>query len=99
MDRQEVMVYDTHCEISGPHLAERYVVHQKVKHEEPMVQGGHPQGALCHVTEVMRYQPYIPVELVNLCKQFQQSKGNPWQHCSCEFGTQRGTLSCYLATK
>lgn len=43
-----------HCETTSPHLAVRTVTYQKVKHEQPMVQGGHPQGAPI-VTEFMTY--------------------------------------------
>ena len=42
--------YETMC----PRLEERPVVQQKVKHEQPMAQGGYPQGAL-NVTEFMTH--------------------------------------------
>ena len=32
-------------ETIGPHLTERSMVQQKVRHERPMAQDGHPQGA------------------------------------------------------
>ena len=34
---------DEHYETVGPYLAARYIVQQKVKHEQPMAQEGHPQ--------------------------------------------------------
>ena len=34
-----------HYETVGLHLAVRPVVHQKLKHEQPMAQEGHPRGA------------------------------------------------------
>lgn len=45
---------DKNCETVGPCLAVRLVVQQKVKPEQPMAQGEHPQGALI-VTEFMTY--------------------------------------------
>ena len=65
-----------HPETLGPHLAARPYLQQKVKHEQPMAQGGHPQGAPS-VTEFTPYCPYTQVELVNLGKQFQQKQGEP----------------------
>ena len=35
---------DEHCETAGPHLSTRPTVQQKVKDEQPMLGGGHPQG-------------------------------------------------------
>ena len=54
----------------------RSIVQQKVKYEQPMAQGGHPQGAP-NMTEFMTYWPYTHVELVDLGKQFQQTQGGP----------------------
>ena len=54
---------------------------QKVKYEQPMVQGGHPQGAT-NVTEFVTHQPYTQVKLVNLGVQFQKKEREPWQHDS-----------------
>ena len=48
-------------------------MHQKVKHEQPMAQEGHPQGAP-NVTESTIYQPHTQVEFVDLGKQFQQKQ-------------------------
>ena len=45
--------YDT----VGPRVAARAMVQQKVKCEQPMAQGGHPQGAP-NATEFTTYQPY-----------------------------------------
>ena len=36
---------EEHCETTGPRLAAMPIVQQKVKHEQPMAQAGHPQGA------------------------------------------------------
>ena len=54
-----------------------------------MAQEGHLQGAPS-VTAFMTYQLYTQVELVDLGKQFGQSKGKPWQLSFCNFGTQGG---------
>ena len=43
-----------HCETTGPCLAAMPIVQQKVKHEQPMAQAGHPQGAP-NVTEFIAY--------------------------------------------
>ena len=75
--------YDT----VGPCLAARAVIQQKVKREQPMVQGGHPQGAPI-VTEFMTYRPYTQAELVDLGKQFWRKQGEPWQLGFCDSGTQ-----------
>ena len=56
-------------ETEGPCLLARPIVQQKVKHEQPVAQRGHPQGSPS-VTEYMTYQPYTQAELVNLGKQF-----------------------------
>ena len=53
----------------GPCLLARPVVQQKLKHEQPVAQKGHPQGSPS-VTEYTTYQPYTQAELVNLGKQF-----------------------------
>ena len=45
---------EEHCETTGPHLAAMPTVQQKVRHEQPMAQGGHPQGAPS-VTEFTTY--------------------------------------------
>ena len=45
--------YDT----VGPRVTARAMVQQKVKREQPMAQGGHPQGAPS-ATEFTTYQPY-----------------------------------------
>ena len=42
---------------------------QKVKHEQPVAQGGLLQGAP-NVTEFMTYQSHTQVELIDLDKQF-----------------------------
>ena len=54
----------------------RPYLQQKVKHEQPMAQREHPQGAPS-VTEFTTYCPYTQVELVDLGKQFQQKQGEP----------------------
>ena len=66
---------------AGPCLAARLIVQQKVKYEQPMVQGRHPQGAP-KVTEFATHQPYTQVKLVNLGMQFQKREGEAWQHGS-----------------
>ena len=58
-------------EPTGPCLSVRSVVQQKVKHEWPMAQGRHPQGA-CNVTEFTTYRPFTQAEWVDLGKQIQQ---------------------------
>ena len=58
-------------ETVGPCLSVRSVVQQKVKHEWPMAQGRHPQGA-CNVTEFTTYRPFTQAEWVDLGKQIQQ---------------------------
>lgn len=78
-----------HCETAGPRLTVRTVTQHEVKREQPVVQGGHPQGAPS-VTEFMTYQLYTQMELVDLGKQFWQSKGKPWQLSFCNSGTQGG---------
>lgn len=60
----------------GLHLAARAVVQQKVKCEQPMAQGGHPQGAP-KATEFTMYRPYTQEELVNSGKKFQQMHREP----------------------
>ena len=45
---------DENCETMDPCLTVRPVIQQKVKHEQPMAQGGYPQGAL-NVTEFMTH--------------------------------------------
>ena len=70
-----------HCETAGPCLAARLIVQQKVKYEQPMVQGRHPPGAP-KVTEFATHQPYTQVKLVNLGMQFQKREGEAWQHGS-----------------
>ena len=65
-----------HCETMGPRLAARAMVQQKVKREQPMAQGGHPQGAP-NVTEFMTYQPYTHADLVNLGQLFWQTHREP----------------------
>ena len=60
---------DEHYETAGLHLAVRPTVMQKVKHEQPVAQGGLPQGAP-NVTEFMTYQSHTQVELIDLDKQF-----------------------------
>ena len=60
---------DEQYETAGPCLLARPIVQQKVKHEQPVAQRGHPQGSPS-VTEYMTYQPYTQAELVNLGKQF-----------------------------
>ena len=40
----EVMRDAEPCETAGPHLSTRPTVQQKVKDEQPMLGGGHPQG-------------------------------------------------------
>ena len=77
---------DEHHKTVGLCLPERPAVQQKVK---PMDQEGHLQGAPS-VTEFMTYQLYTQVELVDLGKQFQQSKRKPWQLSFCNCGTQVG---------
>ena len=58
-------------ETVGPCLSVRSVVQQKVKHERPMAQGRHPQGA-CNVTEFTIYRPFTQAEWADLGKQIQQ---------------------------
>ena len=65
-----------HCETTGPCLAAMPIVQQKVKHEQPMAQAGHPQGAP-NVTEFTMYRPYTQLELVDLGKWFWQRQGEP----------------------
>ena len=48
---------DEHYDTVGPRVAARAMVQQKVKCEQPMAQGGHPQGAP-NATEFTTYQPY-----------------------------------------
>ncbi|XP_010852569.1 PREDICTED: zona pellucida sperm-binding protein 3 receptor-like [Bison bison bison] len=48
---------DEHYDTVGPRVAARAMVQQKVKREQPMAQGGHPQGAP-NATEFTTYQPY-----------------------------------------
>lgn len=36
-----------HYETTGPHMLVRPTVQQKVKHEQPMVQGSSPRGPQC----------------------------------------------------
>ena len=64
--------YDT----VGPLLAARAVIQQKVKREQPMAQGGHPQAAPS-ATEFTTYRPYTQEELVNSGKKFQQMHREP----------------------
>ena len=52
---------DESYETAGLCLAVRPVVQQKVKHEQPMAYGDHPQGAL-NVTEFTSYQSYTLAE-------------------------------------
>ena len=80
---------DEHHKTVGLCLPERPVVQQKVKHKQPMDQEGHLHGAPS-VTEFMTYHLYTQVELVDLGKQFRQSKGKPWQLSFCNCGTQGG---------
>ena len=81
-DSEAVINSDGECyQTVGPLLAVRPVVQQKVKYEQPMVQGGHPQGAPS-VTEFAAHPPYTQVKLVNLGMQFQKKEGEPWQHGS-----------------
>ena len=81
-DSEAVINSDGDCyQTAGPRLAARPVVQQKVKYEQPMVQGEHPQGAPS-VTEFATHQPYTQVKLVNLGMQFQKKEGEPWQHGS-----------------
>lgn len=65
---------EEHYETIGPRLVERPMVQQKVRHEQPMAQDGHPQGAP-DVTKFTIYQPYTQAELVDLSTQFQQKQG------------------------
>lgn len=48
---------EEHCETTGPRLAAMPIVQQKVKREQPMAQGGHPQGAP-NATEFTTYRPH-----------------------------------------
>ena len=80
---------DEHHETVGLCLPARSAVQQKVKHKQPMAQEGHLQAAPS-VIEFMTYQLYTQVELVDLGKQFWQSKGKPWQLSFCNSGTQDG---------
>ena len=75
-DSEAVINSDGDCyQTAGPRLAARPVVQQKVKYEQPMVQGEHPQGAPS-VTEFATHQPYTQVKLVNLGMHFRKRKGN-----------------------
>ena len=65
-------------ETTSPHLAVRTVTRQKVKHEQPAVQGGHPPG-VPNVTEFLTYQSYTQVELVDVGKQFWLKQGETSQ--------------------
>ena len=51
----EVMRDAEDCETAGPQLSTRPIVQQKVKYEQPMLGGGHPQGTP-NVAEFMTYQ-------------------------------------------
>lgn len=77
-----------HCETAGPRLAVRTATQQEVKREQPVVQGGHPQGAPS-VTEFMACRPYTRAELVDWGKQFWRRQGEPRQLGFCASGTQR----------
>ena len=74
-------------ETTSPHLAVRTVTRQKVKHEQPAVQGGHPPG-VPNVTEFLTYRSYTQVELVDMGKQFWRKQGEPWQLGFCDSGIQ-----------
>ena len=65
---------EEHYETASPHLAVRPVVQQKEKHEQPVTQGAHPQGAPS-ATEFTTYRPYTQAELVDLGKKFWQKQG------------------------
>ena len=79
---------DEHYETAGPQLAVRPVVQQKVRHKQPMAQGGHPPGAPS-VTEFTTYQPYILRQSWSTWVSiFSKCKKKPWQLGFCDSGTQ-----------
>ena len=67
---------EEHYETASPHLAMRPVVQQKEKHEQPVTQGAHPQGAPS-VTEFTTYRPHIQAELVDRYAISAKARGTP----------------------
>ena len=66
------------------HAWQRGTFKQKVKQEQPMAQGRHPQGVnVTEFTDHILGRSRLTWEC-NFCK----SKENIWWHVSCDFGTQ-----------
>ena len=75
--------YDT----VGPLLAARAVIQQKVKREQPMAQGGHPQGPPLRLSSP-RIDHILRRNWSTQVRSFSKCTGNPWQHGFCNFGMQ-----------
>ena len=58
---------------------------QKVEPGQPVVQGGHPQGAP-NVSEFITYQPYTQQSWLTWVSSFGKRKGNPWHLGFCNSG-------------
>ena len=89
---------DEHYETVGLCLDVRYIVQQKLKHEQPTAQGWHLQGAIS-VTEFLMYCHILRQSWLTWVRNFGKSKRNLWQHGSCDFGTQEWMVSLISGTR
>ena len=80
-------IFDERYNTVGPRLAARAVIQQKVKREQPMAQGGHPQGPPLRLSSP-RIDHILRRNWSTRVRSFSKCTGNPWQHGFCNFGMQ-----------